>query len=157
MELVHDDRKHILEGKVVGMQQSIQQDLGHDDENRGIGVHLAVPSDQSDVVCREAPPHRRLLQLSKLLLGERDQRRGVIGPAACPQRLVQRCLGNDSFPRPGRSTDQHPLLRREPREQSFFLYRVGIEFKLVQVFGDEIVPRRCIHVGLAGGRASGRV
>ena len=34
MELVHHDRKHILEGTVVGMQQSIQQDLGHDDENR---------------------------------------------------------------------------------------------------------------------------
>src|SRR5262249_55638081 len=62
--------------------------------------------------------------LLKLLLGQGDQGRGVVGDGAGVQRLEQGGLGDERLAGAGRGADQRALLGAEPREQGFFLYRV---------------------------------
>ncbi len=42
MELVHDHGRDLLEVEIVGMEQSIEQDLRDDDEDAGVGIEPAV-------------------------------------------------------------------------------------------------------------------
>ena len=60
----------------------LKQDLGHDDQHPGVGVFAAVAGDQPHVVRLEAPADGGRLHLAELLLGQGDQRRGVVGRRA---------------------------------------------------------------------------
>ena len=90
------------------MQQPVEQNLRHDDEDRRVGIHAAVAGDQADVVRRKSPAHGGGLHLLELLLGQGDQRRGVVGPRAGVQGLEQGRLGDQRLARAGRAQTSTP-------------------------------------------------
>ena len=90
------------------MQEPIEQDLGDDDQDAGVGVDAAVAGDQADVLRREAPADGRGLHLLELLLGQGDQRRGVVGDGAGVQRLEQGGLGDQRLAGAGRAQTSTP-------------------------------------------------
>ena len=95
VKFVHDDGRDVVEIEALRMQQAIEQNLGDDDEDAGVGIDAAIAGDEADVVGLEAPTHGRVLHLLELLLGQRDERRGVIGDVAGVQCLEQRGLGDE--------------------------------------------------------------
>ena len=98
----------------------------------------------------KAPPHGGRLHLAELLLGQGDQRRGVVGRLAGVQGLEQGRLGDQRLAGAGRRADQHALLGREPRQQRLFLHRVRRERKLI-----EIEATQSVAAGSAAGREGG--
>ncbi len=75
----------------------------------------------------------------ELLLGQGDQRRGVVGDRAGVQGLEQGGLGDQRLAGAGRGADEHALLGREPGEQGLFLHRVGRVGQLGQVLLGQLV------------------
>ncbi len=69
----------------------------------------------------------------EFLLGQGNERRGVIGLRAGVQRFEQSRLGDERLARSGRRAHHHPLLRPEPRQQRLFLHRVRRIGKLFEV------------------------
>ena len=47
----------LLKIERLRMQQPIEQNLGDDDQDAGVGIDAAIAGDQADVVGREAPAH----------------------------------------------------------------------------------------------------
>ena len=90
------------------MQQAIQEDFGHDDQHAGRRVLAAIAGDQADVVGMESPAHGRRLHLAEFLLGQGDQRRGVVGHLAGVQGLEQGRLGDERLARAGRAQTSTP-------------------------------------------------
>ena len=136
------------------MQQAVEQDLGDDDEDAGVGVDAAIAGDEADVVGAEAPAHGRLLHLVELLLGQRDERRGVIGDAAGVQGLEEGGLGDERLAGAGRGADEDALLGGEPGEQGVFLDGVGRVGQLVEVAFGQVVARGGHAVSHPGGKGS---
>ena len=64
VELVHDHGGDVGEIERLGMQQAIEQDLGDDDQDAGVGIDAAIAGDQADVVGAESPSGRRLACIS---------------------------------------------------------------------------------------------
>ncbi len=95
VELVHDHGRDTGEIEALGVQQAIEQDLGDDDQHAGVGIDAAIAGDQADVVGAEAPADGAGLHLAEFLLGQGDQRRGVIGDGAGVQGLEQGRLGDE--------------------------------------------------------------
>ena len=114
VELVHHHRADLGEIKRRRMQQTVEQDLRHDDQDPRVGIDPPIPGDQSDIVRAKPPPDRQLLHLVELLVGQRDQRRRVVGDRAVVQGLEQRRFRDERLARAGRCADQHPLLGGEP-------------------------------------------
>ena len=108
VELVHDDGRDVAEVEGLRVEQAVEQDLGDDDEDAGLGVDAAVAGDEADVVGLEAPAHGRLLHLVELLLGQRDERRGVIDDAAGVQGLEEGGLGDERLAGAGRAQTRTP-------------------------------------------------
>ena len=92
VELVHDAGRHV--GEVGPVEQPVQEDLGHDDQHRGLGVDLAAAGDHPHVLAAEAPLNRAVLHLLEFLLGQRDQGRRVIGGFPRMERLEEGRLGD---------------------------------------------------------------
>ncbi len=103
---------------------------------------MPVAGHQSNVGGFKPPADGRLLHLAKLLLGQCDQRRGVVGHLALVQGLEQRRFGNQRLAHARGRTHQHPLLGRKPRQQGLLLHRVRIEAELIQVTISKLVSRR---------------
>ena len=108
VELVHDDGRDVVEIEALRMQQAIEQDFGHDDEDAGVGIDAAIAGDEADVVGLEAPAHGRFLHLVELLLGQGDERRGVINDAAGVQCLEESGLGDERFAGAGGAQTRTP-------------------------------------------------
>ena len=142
VELVHHHGADVAEVERLAVQQAVQEDFGHDDQHAGVGVLAAIAGHQADVVRMESPAHGRRLHLAELLLGQGDQRRGVVGHLAGVQGLEQRRLGDERLARPRGRADQHPLLGREPGQQGLFLDRVGREGKLIEIPRGKLVARK---------------
>ena len=142
VELVHDDGRDAGEVERLRVQQAIEQDLGDDDEDAGVGIDAAIAGDEADVVGREAPADGGRLHLAELLLGQRDERRGVVGDGAGVQRLEQGGLGDERLAGAGRGADEDALLGGEPGEQGLFLHRVGRVGQLVEVAVGQFVAGR---------------
>src|SRR5262249_39329874 len=87
----------------------------------------------ADVVGAEAPAGGAVLHLTELLLGQGDQRRGVVGDLAAVQRLEQGGLGDERLAGAGRGADQDARVGGEPGEQGLLLDRVGRVGQLVEV------------------------
>ncbi len=115
VKLVHHDGRDIGEVERRRVQQAVQQDFRHHDQHPRLRVDPPVAGDQPDVIGSEPPADGGLLHLLKLLLGQRDQRRGVVSHATGVQRLEQCGFGNQRFAGPRRCTHQNALLGREPR------------------------------------------
>ena len=49
----------LLKSKRLGVQQAIEQDLGDDDQDAGVGIDAAIAGDQADVLGRK--PQRTAL------------------------------------------------------------------------------------------------
>ena len=92
----------------MGVQQAIEQNLGDDDEDAGVGIDAAIAGDESDVVGLKAPAHGGRLHLLKFLFGQGDQRRGVVGDAAGVQRLEEGGLGDERLAGAGRAQTSTP-------------------------------------------------
>ena len=133
MEFVHDHGGNVPKLEPLGVQQAVEQNLRHDDQDAGAGVDLAVAGHHADVFALEPPPLRHRLHFLELLLGQRDQRRRVIGRGLRVQRFKQCRLGDERFPRPRGRAHQHALLGHEPRQQRLFLHRVRRVRQLVEV------------------------
>jgi hypothetical protein len=83
VKLVHDHgrdvgevERFLAERHIVGqirfavrVQQSIEQNLGDNDEDAGIGINAAIAGDESDIVGFEPPAHGGCLHLLEFLLG----------------------------------------------------------------------------------------
>ena len=139
VELVHNDGRDVTEVEALLVQQAIQQDFGHDDEDASVRIDAAVAGDEADVVGLEAPAHGRFLHLVELLFGQGDQRRGVINDAAGMQRLEKRALGDERFAGAGGSADEDSLFGGEPGEKSVFLDGIRRVRKLREVAFGQVV------------------
>ena len=129
------------------MQQAVQEDFGHDDQHPGIGIFAAVAGHQPHVLRVEAPLHGRTLHFAELLLGQGDQRRGIVRHRARMQGLEQGRLGDQRLTGAGRCADQHALLGRKPRQKRLLLNAIGLVRELVEVSAGKLV---------AGGKRRGR-
>ena len=136
------------------MQQAVEEDLGDDDEDAGVGVDAAVAGDEPDVVGGEAPADGAGLHLLELLLGQGDERGGVVGDGAGVQRLEEPGLCDERLAGAGGGADEDALLGGEPGEQGVFLHRVGRVGELLEVFFEELVAREGVggHRGVFQGR-----
>ena len=94
--------------RLAVVQQAIEQDLGDDDQDAGVGIDAAVAGHQADVVGLKAPLDGRGLHLAELLLGQGDQRRGVVGRRAGVQGLEQGRLGDQRLAGAGRVQTSTP-------------------------------------------------
>ncbi len=122
MEFVHDDGRDLREveslraerhflGQIrlaVGVQQAVEQNLGDDDEDAGVGVDAAVAGDEAHVVGPKAPTHGRRLHFLKFLFGQRDQGRRVISDRAGVQRLEEGGLGDERLAGAGGAQTKTP-------------------------------------------------
>src|SRR5262249_52560502 len=97
MEFIHYYGGDLGKIKAFRVQQAIEQDLGYDDQYARFGIDLPIAGDEADIVGREPPTYGLFLHLVELLLGERDQRRCVIGNGPAVQRLEQRSVGDERF------------------------------------------------------------
>ena len=77
MKFVHHDRADILKLGIVA-EQIIQKNFRDHNADRGFGVDAAVARNQPDALSPEPPVLNLVLKLTKLLVGQRDQGRGVI-------------------------------------------------------------------------------
>ena len=141
VKLVHHHGADLAEVEGLAVQQAVQQDFGHDDQDAGVGVLAAIAGHQADVVGMETPAGRGRLHLAELLLRQGDQRRGVVGRGAGVQGLEQRGLGDQRLARPRGRADQHALRGRKPGQQGLFLDRVGLIGKLIEVPRGQFVAR----------------
>ena len=139
MELVHHHGRDLGEVERFGVQQPIEEDLGHDDEHLGVGVFASIAGDQSDVGRIEPPADGLRLHFAKLLFGERDQRRRIVGRSAGVQSLEHRRLGDQRFSHAGGRTHEHALVGLEPRQQGIFLEGIRIEAELIDIAFRQIV------------------
>ena len=144
-----------VKSKASLMEQAVEEDLGHDDEHPGVRVLAPVAGDQADVIRVKAPANRRRLHLAELLLGERDQRRRVVGRLAGVQGLEQRRLGDERLARARRRADQDALVGGKPGQQRLFLDRVGLVGELLEIALGDVVARER-RVGHGGGSRRGR-
>ena len=129
-------------GEGVGVQQAVEEDLGDDDEDAGVGVDAAVAGDQADVVGAEAPANGGGLHLLEFLFGQGDEGSGVVGDGACVQRLEEGGLGDEGLAGAGGGADEDALLGAEPGEQGVLLHGVGRVGQLVEVARGEVVAGR---------------
>src|SRR5262249_8688178 len=67
VEFVHDDGEDVVEIERFDVQQTIQQNLRHDDEDFGVGILAAIAGDEADVGLLETPADGGRLQLAELL------------------------------------------------------------------------------------------
>ena len=104
----------LAKSKALGMQQPIEKDFRDDDENAGVGVDAAIAGDQADVFRAEPPADRAGLHLVKLLLGQGDERRGVVGDRAGVQGFEECRLSDQRLARSCGSADHDALLCGEP-------------------------------------------
>ena len=139
MELVHHHGADPVEVELLAVQQPVGQYLGHDHQDPRVGVFAAVAGHEADVGGLEAPLDGQLLHLAELLLGQGNQRGGVVGHLAGVQRLEQRGLGDERLAHARRRADQHPLLGREPAQQGLFLKRIRVVRDLVEVGRAQVV------------------
>jgi len=162
VELVHDDTadvgevEHLAAGGAALVQQAVKEDFGHDDEDAGVGVDAAVAGDEADVVRGEAPADGTGLHLLELLLGERDEGRGVVGDGVGVQRLEEGGLGEECLAGAGRGADEGALLGAEPGQEGFFLDRVRGVGQLVEVQRDQFVAAGDGHDWFQSGSFRGR-
>ena len=140
VELVHDAGRHV--GEVEPVEQPVQEDLGHDDEHRGLGVDLAAAGDQPHVLAAKTPLDRAVLHLLEFLLGQRDQGRRVVGDLPRMERLEEGRLGDQGLARARRRTDEDSLLGLEPGRQREVLDGVGLVGQLVHIPHVQVVARR---------------
>ena len=151
MELIHHDHADVGKVERFAVQQPVEQDFGHHDQDPSLRVLPAVAGDQPHVAGREPPLDGVGLHFAKFLFRQRDQGRGVVSDLARVQSFEQRGLGNQRLARAGRRTDQHPLLAREPGQEGLLLHRVRIVGDLVEVPVGEFIARG----GLGPGRSCG--
>ena len=124
---------------VLAMQQTVQQNLGYHDQHAGVGILAAVAGHQSDVFRLKTPFDRGRLHFAKLLLAQRNQRRGVVRGLSCMQGLEQCRLGDQRLAGAGRCANQHPLVGRKPCQERLFLNLVRLERKLIEIATDKFV------------------
>ena len=100
VEFVHHHGATFEKSK-ASVQQSVEEDFGDHDQDRGVGVLAAVAGHEANVVGMESPSGGQRLHLAELLLRQGDQRRGVVGRGASVQGLEQRGLGDERLARAG--------------------------------------------------------
>lgn len=147
MKFVHDDGMDIFKRKSFGMKQAIKQNLRHDDQHRRLGIDLAISCHQADIVGSKSPANRCGLHFGEFLFGERNQRRGVIGPLLGVKGFKQSRFRDKRFARSGRCADQHSLLRGEPSEERFFLHWIRCIRKLIEIQSRKFIAGRDIRHG----------
>ncbi len=101
-------------GDISLVQQAIEQNLGDDDDDAGIGIDSAVAGDQTDVVGAEAPADSGILHFAEFLFCQCDQRSGVISGRSGVQCLEKSGLSDERLARASRGAHEHALLRGEP-------------------------------------------
>jgi hypothetical protein len=141
VELVHHHRAGAAEVERLAVQQAVEEDFGHNHQHPGPGVLAAVARDQAHVFRREAPADGVGLHLAELLLGQGDQRRGVVGRRAGGQGLEHGRFGDERLAHARRRADQHPLLRGKPGQQGLLLEGVRIVRQLGEVAVGDLVAR----------------
>lgn len=141
VKLIHDHGRHLAEVKGLFVQEAIEQDLRNHDEDAGARIDFAIAGDQADIVRGETPADGEFLEFIELLLGERNEGRGVIGNRAGVQRLEQGGIRDHRFARARRSAEENALLGREPGEQRFLLHRIGSVGQLFEVTIRQFGPR----------------
>src|SRR5207253_278575 len=97
MELVHDNGRNIAEIEFPLVEQAIEQDFSDDNQDARLRIDAAVARNEANIVPLEAPADSGGLHLVKFLLGQRDQRRGVIRDLTSEKRLEQGSLSNQCF------------------------------------------------------------
>ena len=108
VELVHDHGRDVAEIKTLLVKEPVEQDLGHDDEDAGVGIDAAVAGDEADVVGVEAPADGGVLHLVEFLFREGDERRGVINDGVGVQCLEQGGLGDEGLAGAGGAQTRTP-------------------------------------------------
>ena len=116
VKLIHHDSPHVVEVKGFFVQQSVQQNLRDDDQNLRARIHFPVSSHQANFIRIETPLDNFLLNLAKLLIGQRDQRRRVVNLLTELECFVECGFGDQRFSGSSRRTDEHTLLLGEPRK-----------------------------------------
>ncbi len=143
VKFVHHDGADLLEVEVFRVEQAIEEDFCDDDEDSRVGVLAAVARDQPHVGRLESPTDGRGLHFAELLLGQRDQRGGVVGRLAGMQGFEEGGLGDDRLARAGRRANKDSLFGGKPGIEGVFLDRIGLERKLLQVTLEELFARGC--------------
>ena len=143
VELIHHDGTDMIEAKDVRMQQAIEQHLGHDDENRRIGVDCPMARHEADRLARVAPALDGILQFDQLLIGEGDQRRRVIHARAGAESFIDGRLGDEGFARARRRRQQDAAVTRGPCVHCLFLHRVRRVWQTLEVIEDDFLT--CDH------------
>ena len=139
MKLVHHDRRHFREVKVIAVEQTVEQNLGDDDQHLGVRIDFVVACDESHIFRLKSPTDGGFLNLLKLLIGQRDQRRRVVSRLSGMQSLEQSRFRNQSLTHPGRSRNKHSLFRVKPLEDGVFLNRVRLVRNLIQKLQSDFI------------------
>ena len=111
MELIHDHRVDPLDPSLVLLQKPVEQNLSDDNQDRRVGIHFSIASDQPDGACWIPPTDGCRLQLLEFLVGKCDQGGGVVAFATRTKGLVNSPLGDQGFSGARWSTDQDTLIR----------------------------------------------
>ena len=98
------------------MQQAVEQDLGDDHQDPGVRIDFSIACHQTNIVRGKPPLDDCFPHFVVLLVGQRDQRRGVVGLLAQLQRLEHCSFGDQRFSGTRRGTDENSLLGRKPGE-----------------------------------------
>ena len=135
MELIHHDRLNVTKFiEFLRVEQPVEKDLGHNDQDLRVRVHFVISRHQPNIVLGKAPTDGRLAQLAEFLVRQRDQRCGVVHALAGLKGLVNGGLGDERLSRPGRRADQYALRRGKPRQKRLFLNRVKFIRDRFQIF-----------------------
>lgn len=78
------------------------------------------------------------MELAELLIGQRDQRRGVVETLPGVEGLEDGRLGDERLAHPRRDGDQQAALRLEPGQQGLLLERVQFVRDAVQKPGTNL-------------------
>ena len=141
VEFIHHHGIDPVELFERALQQAVEENFGDHHQDGGLGVDPAVARHEADLLGSSSPADDTFGQLAEFLLGERDERRGVVHPPAGPQRFVDRRLGDQRFARARGGRDQDAFGRLEPGEQGPFLDRVGNERELLEVREGQLFAR----------------
>ena len=142
MELVHHHGGDIVKRKLFRRQQPIEQNFGHHDQNRRVGIHPAIPGHQPHILPREPPAFCRVLQFVKLLFRQRDQRGGVVRAATGVQCLIEGRFRNHRFTGTRWRADQDAVFCFKPREDRLLLKRIGRPRKLIDIAERDFLGRQ---------------
>ena len=142
VKLIHHHRADIRKIVSFGMKKPIEQHLGNHHFYGRVGIDGAMAGDKADALAIHSPALDGVLQLNQFLVGQGDERRGVIDMFSGAKPFENRRLGNKRFAGARRRRKQYSAITRGPGVQRFFLHRIRRVRQAFEIVENNLVARQ---------------